>query len=176
MAWLSTCTCYECVECFVREHHAAPVECEKDTPLTQDTMMGSFVWTDAALELEAVKSMFTPFRERYRNCLFLVDHPTGVIPFDPKYMVYLIYVERMCDGIHCFQGYVEFADATVTNTVRRLLGGDGVMLIRRSSDNSWTQPEAIAFTRGEHTGHVGGPYEYGQPRRQGNRTFHQKLL
>ncbi len=162
--YLVGCTCYNCMECLDREGGYL------HTPVRQDTMMGSFVWTDAALELEAVKSMFTPFRERYRNCLFLADHPTGVIPFDPKYMVYLIYVERSCDGIHCFQGYVEFTDATVTNTVRRLLGGDGVMLIRRTTHTqAWTQSEAIAFIKGDHTGTVGGPYEYGCPRTQGNR-------
>ncbi len=160
-----TCSCYDCVECLDREggYLASPVR--------EDTLMGSFEWTDAAMELEAVKSMFTPYRERYRNCLFLVDHPTGAIPFDPKYMVYLIYVERMCDGIHCFQGYVEFTDATVTNTVRRLLGGDGVMIIRRAVDmEGWSQVEAIAFCKGKHTGHVGGPYEYGCPKMQGKRS------
>ena len=105
---------------------------------------------------------------QYRNVVFTLNNPTGLIMFDATKMEYLVYQEEVgASGTYHFQGYCEFTNRVRMSVVKDLLGGPTVHIeVRRG-----TQDQAIAYstkddTRVAHT----IPYEYGQRRLQGKRV------
>ncbi len=111
---------------------------------------------------------------RYRNCCWTLNNPEEATVFDDDTMQYLVYQEEIGEsGTYHFQGYCEFLTALCLNTVKRLLGGDGVHVERRRG----TQDQAIDYCKREFN-EDGTPkripgtdvFEEGERRQQGKRV------
>ncbi len=102
----------------------------------------------------------------YRNVVFTINNPEGLVPFNAELMNYLVYQEEVGEsGTYHLQGYCELNNRTRQAAVKELIGGNPHLEPRRGS-----QQQAIAYctkedTRVPHT----DPYTYGEPRQQGKR-------
>ncbi len=104
----------------------------------------------------------------FRNAVFTLNNPDGLIQFDGESMVFLVYQEEIGEsGTYHFQGYCEFRSQVRFTAAKLLLGGPTVHIEGRRG----TQEQAIAYatkddTRVAHT----TPYRFGEPRCQGKRV------
>ncbi len=103
---------------------------------------------------------------RYRNVVFTLNNPEGLLAFHEEKMDYLVYQEEVGEnGTHHFQGYCEFKTKLSLNTIKQLLGGETVHIEPRRG----TQAQAVAYSRKEET-RVDGPYEHGNAKAAGKRN------
>lgn len=110
--------------------------------------------------------------QKFRNVVFTLNNPVGLIPFDEERMRYLVYQEEIGDaGTLHLQGYCELREQERLNAVKALLGGDQNVHIERRRGSA---QQAINYAKKDET-RVGGPYEYGEPANPGKRTDLKKF-
>ncbi len=105
---------------------------------------------------------------RYRNVMFTIATPEGLIEFLPDKMEYIVYQEEISEsGLYHFQGYCEFADQVSLAQAKQYLGDRTAHIERRMG----SQAQAIAYCTKESTRVAASePYSEGTPRTQGKRT------
>lgn len=109
---------------------------------------------------------------RCRNFCFTWNNPEGLLDLsDFRDATYLIYSEEVGEsGTYHFQGYVEFSRprriADLTKEV------PGIHWEPRRG----TQQAAIDYCKKADATHVDGPYEFGTPKKQGERTDLEALV
>ncbi len=110
--------------------------------------------------------MAAPPQAQLRCVVFTLNNPEAPLLYDSDRMSYLVYQKEIGEetGTPHFQGYCEFKRKLAFNTARRLLGGE-VWVHSRNG----TQEEAITYATKEDT-RVDGPWEFGEPMKQGERT------
>ncbi len=103
---------------------------------------------------------------QFRNFVFTLNNPPGLLEFNEDKMEYLVYQEEVGEsGTHHFQGYCELKGRMTLTAVKLLLGSDTVHIEARRG----TQAQAIEYCKKADT-RVDGPYEHGQPKAAGKRN------
>lgn len=109
-----------------------------------------------------------------RNYVFTINNPTGILhPEDFGNLRYLIYQEEVGEnGNYHFQGYIELTSPRRISYIKKWPGFETAHLeIRRG-----TQEQAIAYCRKQDETYIAGPYEFGTPSYQGERTDIKKAV
>ncbi len=106
---------------------------------------------------------------RYRNWVFTVNNPDTLLdPSEWPKATYVIYSEEVSEsGTHHFQGYLELSGAHPLDYIKGFDGLERAHLEQRRG----TQAQAIAYARKtDDTTFIDGPYVWGNPKAQGERT------